>query len=102
GTEKFNDALGWTFLVGGDGGYAKVDPFNPNIVYHTFTGISLAKSTNGGTSFTNVSSGISGNANFYAYYTTDTGISGRVLFGGDSLWETLDSGSTWTAIATAG
>src|SRR6516164_4735638 len=52
GISKFNDALAWRLLTGGDGGFVRVDPSNPNVVYHEFNNISLERSENGGLTWT--------------------------------------------------
>ncbi len=100
GTEKFNDALGWTQIRGGDGGYVRIDPTSPNTVYHTYTGTSLERSDNGGGTWVNVSSGIQGNGNFYSFYQVDQ--NGRVLFGTDRINVSTNKGASWSQISNPG
>ena len=48
----------WRMVHGGDGGYANIDPINPNVVHVTNMWGELMKSVNGGESFYLVTSGI--------------------------------------------
>ncbi len=100
GTEKFNDALGWTQIRGGDGGYVRVDPTSPNTVYHTYTGTSLERSNDGGLTWVDASSGIQGNGNFYSFYQVDK--NGRVLFGTDRINASSNKGQSWTQLSSPG
>ena len=54
GTEKYTGSTTWTSIAGGDGGFTLVDQSNPMNVYQEYFGVSLNRSTNGGTSFTAV------------------------------------------------
>ena len=64
GTQRFNDSVGWSTVDGGDGGEVLYDPFNSNILYRVSpvgsfgTTSFMRKSTNGGTSFSSITSGI--------------------------------------------
>jgi hypothetical protein len=106
GTEKTTGSVGWTQLVGGDGGITRVDPrpSKNNIVYQEFTNISLDVSFNFGATFNSITGGpnpIHGNkANFYAPYVLDS--AGNVLFGSNVLDRSTDQGTNWTAIGQSG
>jgi hypothetical protein len=102
GTETTNGSLGWTRLMDGDGGFVRIDPTNPNIVYGEFADPNdLQVSFDGGTTFnfiggppTNTSS------NFYAPYVLDA--SGNLYYGGDGVYLSKNHGTTFTQIGTAG
>jgi photosystem II stability/assembly factor-like uncharacterized protein len=102
GTEKFTDGLGWSLVQFGDGGNVRVDPSNPSTVYHTFFGISLERSDDGGQTWNFKTNGIGNNdfSNFYIPYILDPTNPSRVLLGTDHLYESLDRADDFTAIGT--
>lgn len=102
GVEKFTGTLSWTELLRADGGFTRVDPFSTTTVYAEQQDITLQISNDGGTSFTPITNGLSGNTNHFAPFVLDPSTSGRVLWGSDSLFESLDAGGNWTAIAKPG
>lgn len=93
---------GWTRVAGGDGGYVAVDPTNTNTIYTEFTGLSIQKSTNGGTTFSNAFSGISGDTfPFYTVFQMDPSNSQRLWIGGTRMWRTTNGATSWTSASTA-
>jgi hypothetical protein len=104
GTEKFTGTLPWTELVGGDGGFVRVNPASPSTVYHEFTGISLQRSDNGGQTFTDKTSGInpSDPAKFYVPYVLDPSNSHRLLLGTNRVYQSVNQGDSWAPISTPG
>ncbi len=48
GTLQFRNSPAFYFCSGGDGGFAAIDPNNPNIVYHTDYGPTIHRSDEGG------------------------------------------------------
>ncbi len=60
GTNKYNNSNTHTRVLGGDGGYCNVDFTNSNTVYGTTQRGNHYKSTNGGSSFSSIQSGITG------------------------------------------
>lgn len=91
-------ANGWATILGGDGGYVAVDPANINIVYAEFTGLSIQKSTNGGATFAEATSGITGDDGFQfiAPFAMDPGNASRLWTGGWYLWRTTNASATWS------
>lgn len=90
-------ALPWSSIAGGDGGWVAVDPGNTNVLFQEFTRLSLRKSTNGGGSFTNSFTGISGDTfPFYTVYRMDPGNSQRMWIGGTSMWRSVNQAASWT------
>jgi hypothetical protein len=104
GTSKFANALGWTILRGGDGGFVRVDPNNPSTVYHEFTGVSLERSDDGGNSFFSKTFGISPNdpSSFYVPFVMDPSDPTRLLLGTNRVYETTNRGDFWRPISTPG
>lgn len=104
GTEKFTGTLGWNEVIGGDGGYVRVDFSNPQTVYHEFTGASVQRSDDGGNTWVDKVTGIDQGdpTNFYTPYVMDPGNSSHLLLGTDHLYQTTNRGDSWTAISAPG
>ena len=101
GTSKFTDSLAWQLRTGGDGGFVRVDPGNPNTVYHEFNNISLERSDNGGLTWTRITSGISPSdpSPFYVPYVLDSANPSRLVLGTNHVYETTNRGDSWQAIS---
>jgi photosystem II stability/assembly factor-like uncharacterized protein len=54
GTMMYSGSPVWKHVADGDGGDCGINQLNPNIVYHSFYDVSLERSTNGGTSWTDL------------------------------------------------
>ncbi len=107
GTEEYTGATVWTSIAGGDGGFTRVDQSNPMNVYQEYFGISLNRSTTGGTagSFTNIISPILATATATISGGTVTGLTitngGIGYFSAPSVTIAAPpSGTTATATAT--
>jgi len=99
GTQRGNDASGiggWVRILSGDGGYVAIDPNDTNILYAENTGLSIAKSTDGGNTYRLATVGI---ANTGFMFTTpffmDPSDSQRLWTGGQSLWRTKNGATSW-------
>lgn len=100
GTLRGSDAGGpgaWTqILGGGNGGFVAVDPTNTNILFAENQGLSMQKSTNGGTSFAPPASGITDNNPYpVAPLVMDPNNPQILWTGGNLVWRSTDSGTTW-------
>jgi photosystem II stability/assembly factor-like uncharacterized protein len=102
GTEKYTGDPAWNQIRPNDGGYVRVDPANPQTVYHEFFGISLERSDDGGDTWTSVTTGLSGGSNFYIPYVLDPSNPTRLILGTNRVFETTDRGDTWTPLSTVG
>jgi photosystem II stability/assembly factor-like uncharacterized protein len=81
----------WTTIRGGDGGYVAVVPTNTNILFAENTGLSLNRSTNGGTSYTTFTGGITentGNFLFITPFVQDSSNASLMWIGGATPWRT--------------
>src|ERR1041384_1997203 len=105
GTNRGTDANGpnqWERILGGDGGYAAVDPSNTNVLYAENTGNTFQKSTNGGASFVAARTGISGDTfPFTSVFRMDPNNSARLWYGGRFMWRTDNSAANWTRTSDA-
>ncbi len=117
GTEKYTGSAAWTQIVGGDGGFTRVDQSNPQTIYQEYYGINLSRSDDGGQTFTFLINGINpydqtgsqggpvsyqDRSAFYVPYILDPGNQSRVLYPTDHLYESLNRGDLFRLIATPG
>ncbi|MBI3850749.1 MAG: SBBP repeat-containing protein [Verrucomicrobia bacterium] len=99
GTVKFDGTSRWNPIRGGDGGFVRVDPGNPYVVYHTYFGLSLERSDDGGVTWAPKTAGFyPDTSNFYPPYMLDPSNPARLLFGTDSIYESLDRGDSWALV----
>ena len=107
-------------MVGGDGGFTRVNQSNPKIIYGEFTSVSLYQSTDGGQNFNYIyQNGINNkdfadgdnmfndpsdpdSVAFYAPYILDPTNQSRVLYGTTKVYESLNDGGTFVAKAVPG
>ena len=93
--------LVWRGVTGGDGGWTRINQSNPNIMYSSSQGVgALYRSTNGGSTFSQVAAGLSGRHAFFPPYLLDPTNPSRILYGLDSVWESTDAGSTFHILST--
>jgi PKD repeat protein len=103
GTARGSDAAGpnaWSQINGGDGGYVAVDPTNTNVLYSETTQLSIIKSTDGGGTFNEATTGItesSDNFGFITPFAMDPGNHLRLWTAGRTAWRSVDGAATWTA-----
>lgn len=93
---------GWRSIFGGDGGYVAFDPRNPDVLYVESQGGNLARSENGGRTFTGAREGLSDSGFlFVTPFTLDPNAPDRLWIGGRQLWKSDDQARTWTAVSRA-
>jgi hypothetical protein len=110
GTNLGSDATGkdnWKQLQAGDGGFVALDPSNPAVLYASFTGPAITKSTDGGLHFSPADTGLCDcasdcakkepctNFGFITPFVMDPSDSSRLWTGGDRLFCTKDGANTW-------
>ena len=99
GTVRGTDAAGanaWSTILGGDGGSVAVDPGDTSILYAENYGLSIQKSTNGGNSFSDATSGISDPGFlFIAPFVMDPSSGLRLWTGGWYIWRTTNGAGSW-------
>ncbi|HEV3341035.1 MAG TPA: hypothetical protein VG125_11785, partial [Pirellulales bacterium] len=101
GTEKYTGSMAWNHIDFGDGGLVRVDPTNPNTLYHTYAGGFLVISTDGGTTWNGISAGIvAKGTNFYPPFTLDS--AGNIYYGSDNLNFSSNHGGSWSQIGAPG
>lgn len=116
GTLKYTGDPAWTQVRIEDGGFTRVDPRDPSIVYHQFTTSPLVLQSS--TLERSDSAGIDpdgagplmawnpinsfGPPNLYAPYALDNVNSSRLLVGAGAVMESFDRGATWIYLRFSG
>ncbi|MBI1765195.1 MAG: hypothetical protein HYR56_27600 [Acidobacteria bacterium] len=100
GTVLGTDGTGpnqWKQIILADGGYAGVDPNNPNVFYASTQNAGFRKSTDGGASFSSATIGLSLTAGqFITPLAVDPSNALRLYVGGDILNRSDNGMATWT------
>lgn len=103
GTQRGSTASpAWSILTGGDGGYTAVNtlgdavPTN-DVLFTEFTGLSLQRSLNGGSSFATATAGITGDSGFLfiAPFAMNQGFKQHLWMGGWYVWRTTNQATSW-------
>src|SRR5262249_43203006 len=86
----------WAVINGGDGGAVAVNPSNPLILYSEHTGLSIQKSTDGGSTWANATAGIDASSTFQfiAPFAMDPTNPSRLWTGGTSVWRTTNGAAS--------
>jgi photosystem II stability/assembly factor-like uncharacterized protein len=87
----------WREIQGGDGGYVAVDPGNTSTLFAEFTGLSITRSTDGGATFTDATSGINNDPGFafIAPFAMNRGNADQMLTGGWYIWRSVNQADSW-------
>ena len=87
--------LNWDAVIGGDGMECIIDYTNSNIMYGSIYYGDIRKSTNGGNSFSTISSG---NGAWETPYELDKNDPNTIYIGYDELVKSTDGGNSWSTI----
>jgi photosystem II stability/assembly factor-like uncharacterized protein len=99
---KYSSGTSWTEVQGGDGGYAAQDQSNSSVSYEEYVYLQIDKTTNGGSSWFNATSGLSdaGSSStclFIAPFAMNPENSNVIIAGSDNVWITSNSAGSWTS-----
>ncbi|MBP6871314.1 MAG: T9SS type A sorting domain-containing protein [Bacteroidales bacterium] len=91
----------WMMIYGGDGFHVLVDPVNNSYVYAEYQYGNLARSTNGGISFTSAMSGISGSdrKNWNTPVVFDPSDPQILYYGANRLYRSTNRAVSWQAVS---
>jgi photosystem II stability/assembly factor-like uncharacterized protein len=100
GTVQHVGTAAWNQILGGDGGIARVDPVTPTTMYAEFSGISLVKSTDGGSTWSYVGDPIIGGySQWIVPYTLDPSNHNRLILGTNYVNESPNQALDWFPIS---
>lgn len=94
---------GWYTEIGGDGMECEVDPWDDNYMYGELYYGDIRRSSNGGTSFSGITGGISESGGWVTPFKLDPNNPDRMFVGMEQVWRTDDvkAGSpSWTSISS--
>src|SRR5437667_5506370 len=100
-TGALND---WSNVTGCDGFEVHVDPNSTQVIYSESQFGALRRSINGGVSFSNATSGLSGRLNWKTPLAFDptpsgNGLTTTMYLGSNLLFRSTNSAASWTAIS---
>ena len=101
GTKLRNNDANWTDEIGGDGMDCAINPTNSSVMYGSIQRGIIRRSTNGGSSWTGISSNIPGNPSgaWVTPYLLDPSNPSTIIAGYTSIWHSTNQGNSWTNIA---
>lgn len=102
GTKLRNNSGNWTDEIGGDGMDCAINPENANVLYGSLYYGDIRRSTNGGSSWSNISNAIpeeSGEgAAWVTPYVLDPSNPSTIVVGYENVYRSTDQGNSWTKI----
>ena len=92
----------WELIYGGDGFYVLVDPYDNNYVYAEYQYGNLARSTNGGNSFSTALNGISSadRKNWNTPVVFDPTNTEILYYGANRLYKSENRAASWSPVST--
>ncbi len=99
GTNKYTGSNTWNWVMSGDGGYCTVDYTNSNIVYAEIQRGTHYKSTNAGSSWSTIQSGITGYGEWVTPVAMDPTNPSVLYTSTTQVYKTTNGGVTWSAIS---
>ncbi|MDF1694433.1 MAG: fibronectin type III domain-containing protein [Saprospiraceae bacterium] len=102
GTKVRNNSGNWVDEIGGDGMDCAINPANPDVLYGSLYYGDIRRSTNGGSSWSNISNAIpdeSGeNAAWVTPYVLDPSNPSTIVVGYENVYQSTNQGNSWTKI----
>ena len=100
GSKLRNNNTIWTDEIGGDGMDCAINPVDSDVLYGAIQNGSIRRSTNGGGSWSVISSNIPGNPTgaWVTPYILDPTNPSTIIAGYKSVWRSTDQGTNWTNI----
>lgn len=103
GTNRFTGSSVWTHIADGDGGDCAVNSVDPNIIFHSFFGMGLRRSSDRGASWGGfVQNGRNRPGYSALFYPPMEGRGNTVAQAGESVFISRDSANTWAEVALPG
>lgn len=99
GTNRLNGTA-WSEVIGGDGMECFVDHSNNNVMYGELYYGDFHRSTNGGNSWTNIVSGLTGNSGWVTPWCQDPVTANTLYAGYNQVFKSTNQGTSWSQIGT--
>ncbi|MFL5754463.1 MAG: PKD domain-containing protein [Bacteroidia bacterium] len=93
GTNKYTGT--WSNTMGGDGMDCFIDRTNNNVMYGEQYNGSLNRTTNGGGSWTGITTGLTGNAAWVTPWHQDPSVANTIYVGYTQLFKSTNQGTSW-------
>lgn len=102
GVEMANGSPAWTQVLPHDGGYIRVDPVHPNIVYdyRYASGAVFERSNDGGLHWGAKMTGLTLAGNFYPPFVLDPSNPNRLVLGAVRVYETTNQAENWVGLSS--
>lgn len=102
GTQQTYSALNWAAAYGGDGGEVCFNPFDANYILGETQNGGLFRTTNGGSSWSQATSGINTgeNVTWVAPIIAHPSISGTFFVARQRVYKSTNNGASWTAVSS--
>jgi len=101
GTQRTTGAINWAAAFGGDGGEVCFQPNNPQYILGETQNNGVNRSTNGGTSWSGATSGLSGTASWVAPFLAHPDSVSIFYTARQQVFKTTNMGANWFAISSA-
>ncbi len=100
GTNLHLNINAYNYVLGGDGMDCFIDKLNPSIMYGEQYNGNYNRSTNGGSTWTNIVAGISGTAAWVSPWYQDPNNSNTIFGGYNNLFKSTNKGTSWIQLGT--
>jgi len=99
---NIKNGVNYTASLSGDGMDCFIDRTNDNIMFGEQFNGSLNRSTNGGVSWSPITSGITGTGDWVTPWKQDPIVANTIYAGFNTMFKSTNQGSSWSAIGTTG
>ena len=99
GTSFYNTSGQWRDWLGADGMESFVDKSNPDIMYGTSQFGSLYKTTNGGQTYSNMTSPVSYDGSWVTPFEQDPIVNNTICVGYQEVFKSTNGGTSWNSIS---
>ncbi|MBA2613303.1 MAG: PKD domain-containing protein [Bacteroidetes bacterium] len=100
GTNLFSG--GWNQAMGGDGMNCFIDKFNDQVMYGEQYNGSFNRSTDGGATWTGITTGMTGNGAWVTPWHQDPVTANTIYGGRQQMFKSTNQGTNWTQLGTLG
>jgi PKD repeat protein len=97
GTNRYN-GTSWAQVMGGDGMDCFIDRTNNSVMYGEQYNGSLNRSTNGGTNWTAIVTGLTGTGAWMTPWHQDPSVANTIYVGYQQLFKSTNQGTNWTQV----